>query len=113
MHEYSITSSIIEIIKNAIKDKSVKHVKKVNFEISPIASLEKESIKFYYGFLTKDDPILKDAVLFFKKSKINAKCLECLKELKIDNLKDSCPMCNSKSLRIIPGEDLKIISIET
>ena len=66
MHEYSITNSIIDIVKKIIDEKKVVKVSKIDFEINPAASIEPDSIKFYYEFLTRDDNNLKNARLVFK-----------------------------------------------
>ena len=66
MHEYSITCSIIDIVKKITDENKVAKVSKIDFEISPAASLEPDSIKFYYEFLTRDDSILKNARLVLK-----------------------------------------------
>jgi len=77
MHEYSITSSIIDIVKKIVDENKVAKVSKIDFELNPAASLEPESIKFYYEFLTRDDSILKDARLVFKKPVKKIKCCGC------------------------------------
>ena len=48
MHEYSITRSILDILDKIVKENKVKKLKRVNFEISSIAHIEPDSIKFYY-----------------------------------------------------------------
>jgi len=55
MHEYSITCSIIEILKEAVKENNIKRIKKINFRLSPLSHIEPQSIEFYYNFLTKND----------------------------------------------------------
>jgi len=40
MHEFSITSSIIDILKNTIKDRDIKKIKKVNFLINSYGGVE-------------------------------------------------------------------------
>ena len=77
MHEYSITSSIIEILKEIGRKNRLDKIKKVNFVISPIASIEPESVRFYYQYFAEDDSLLSGAELIFEKSEIDIKCLTC------------------------------------
>ncbi len=115
MHEYSITTSLIQIIEKIVKEKKIKKVEKVNLEINPLASIEPDSIKFYFEFLTKENPELKDAEINFKKVKIKVKCSNCDFIFYLEDLMDKCPNCGSycfdKSL-YIDIEDIKIVSLE-
>jgi hydrogenase nickel incorporation protein HypA/HybF len=112
MHEFSITSSIIDILKNIIKDRDIKKILKVNFLTNSYGGIEPESIKFYYEFLTKDDPDLKDARLIFKKEKIKINCNNCGESFEVFKLFSNCRKCSSSNLSIIFPEDIKIKSIE-
>jgi len=112
MHEFSITTSIIDILKNTIKSRDIKKILKVNFLINPYGGIEPESIKFYYEFLTKDNPVLKDAVLIFKKEKIKIKCKDCGEYFEMLKLISACSACNGTNLSITFPEDIKIKSIE-
>ena len=79
MHEHSITCSILEILDKVIKENKITKIKKINFEISTLANIEPSSIEFYYDFLAKDNNVLKDAKLVFKKKKMKANCKDCNK----------------------------------
>jgi hydrogenase nickel insertion protein HypA len=116
MHEYSITCSIMEILNKVISENKLKKIRKVNFTLSRIASIEPESIKFYFDFLTKENQILKGAILKFKKNKLNLVCGECGKifELKaeFDIYNARCPSCGSGIVQLREEDDIKIISVE-
>ena len=111
MHEYSITSSILEILQKVIDEKNLKKVKKVNFELSKLASIEPESIKFYFNFLTKDNEILKYARLHFKKINIEVRCNDCNKIYNLKSFEVKCPNCLGKNVNIASTDDIKIISV--
>ncbi|HEY4695685.1 MAG TPA: hydrogenase maturation nickel metallochaperone HypA [Candidatus Hydromicrobium sp.] len=93
MHEYSITCSVIEILDDLIRKHNIKKVKKVSFEVSPLAHIEPLSVEFYYGFLTENSKILKDASLEFKKGKIKIECRTCGKSFQSENFTSSCIYC--------------------
>lgn len=113
MHEYSITISIIDIVKKNIEGKKVAKVIKIDFEISPAASLEPDSIKFYFEFLTRDDNTLKNARLVFKKPAKKVKCIECGALYSVKGFPAICPKC----MKINPigsnYDDIKITAIYT
>ena len=117
MHEYSITCSILEILEKIIKEKNLKKIKKVKFELSKLASIEPQSIKFYFDFLTAENQRLKGAILKFKKNKLKLACSECGKifesnaEFDISNVK--CPACGSENAQVQEEDDIRIVSVET
>jgi len=115
MHEYSITCSIVEILKEKIKEHDIKKVKKINFEVSPFAYIEPESVKFYYDFLTRDNFSLKSAVLDFSKKEIKMRCMSCGKTFKTKDFDSRCIYCSSNDTVVIKNDndDIKIVSIET
>jgi len=112
MHEFSITSSIIDILKNIIKERDIKKILKVNFLINPYGGIEPDSIKFYYEFLTRDDFILRDVKLVFKKKKIKIKCNSCGECFEVFKMISVCRKCTGTNLSIFFPEDIKIKSIE-
>ncbi len=113
MHEYSITCSIVEILNDLIKKHNIKKLKKVNFELGPLAHLEPQSIEFYYNFLTEDNPILKNANLNFKKNKVKIECRSCGKTFQSKTFVSRCIYCSGDKIRIVESDDIKIVSIET
>ncbi len=112
MHEYSITCSIIQILSDIIKERKIKKLKKINLELGSLAHIEPQSVEFYYGYLTKKNKILKDAILEFKKNKLKMECKDCGKKFIPENFNTKCPNCFSKKLGVVNSEDIKITSIE-
>lgn len=113
MHEYSITCSILEILEKIIKEKKLKSIKKINFELSKLASIEPGSIKFYFDFLTKDNTYFKGTRLRFKKKDIRVKCNNCNKIYNISSFEIKCPICSGTNVKIMEADDIKIVSLET
>jgi len=117
MHEYSITCSILEILEKIIKEKNLKKIKKVKFELGKLASIEPQSIKFYFDFLTAENLRLKGAILKFKKNKLKLICSKCGQlfesnaEFDISSVK--CPACGIKNAQVREEDDIRIISVET
>jgi len=115
MHEYSITCSIISILEKTAKEKNLKKISRVNLEINPVASLEPESIKFYFEFLTKEKELLKGAKLKFKKIRTSLKCSSCKKEFYTTDFPPKCPACGKLNLGydavLAMADDIKVISL--
>lgn len=113
MHEFSVTNSIISILSKIADEKKLKKIKKVKFLLNPMGGIEKESVKFYFEFLTKDNPLFKSCRLVFEKDILKASCTECGAEFEISlNGSGKCRFCNSGNIKIIPADDIKILSID-
>ena len=115
MHEYSITSSIIDIIEKIVSEKKIKKVKRIDFELSPLAGIEPDSIKFYFGFLTENNNVLKGADLIFNKKTIKVICRSCNCEFEAGDLLSACPSCGESvycSPDSAPSDDIRIVSLQ-
>lgn len=113
MHEYSITCSIIEILERIVDEKKIDKIDRVDFEVNEFASIEPDSINFYYEFLTRDRPVLKEAKLSFLKIDPEMKCNDCSASFKVSSFHIRCPECNSTNIRFKEIEDIKITAIHT
>jgi hydrogenase nickel incorporation protein HypA/HybF len=113
MHEYSITNSLIGILKDVGKKNKLKKISKVNIDINPLANIEPDSINFYYEYMTKENSLLKDSQLIFNKLNIKMECLKCSNIFEKDRFIPECPECGSNKIKIIEIEDIKVVSIET
>ena len=113
MHEYSITCSIIKILERITKEKKVDKVNQVDFEVNEYASIEPESVKFYYEFLTKDNAVLKDAKLNFKILKANVFCNDCRTVFSTDIYPFVCPKCGSVNIKFQNLDNIKITALHT
>lgn len=113
MHEFSITNSIVSILSRIADEKKVKNIKKVNLLLNPLGGVEKESIQFYFEFLTRGNPLFDNCSLVFKKDVLKAGCLDCQSEFETSlNELGKCKFCGSCNIKIIPADDISIISID-
>jgi len=113
MHEYSITSSLVNILEDVAKKNSLKKISRVNIDLNPIANIEPDSINFYYEFLSRDNSLLKDSELIFNTKKIKIECRDCGNIFEKDEFIPKCPKCGKSKVKIVDIDDIKIISVET
>ena len=113
MHEYSITSSMVNILEDVAKKNKLEKISKVNIDLNPIANIEPDSINFYYDFLTRDNKLLKGSELIFSIQRIKIECRDCGSIYKKKEFVPECPKCESSNVKNINIDDIKIISVET
>ncbi|MCL6087509.1 MAG: hydrogenase maturation nickel metallochaperone HypA [Actinobacteria bacterium] len=93
-------------------ERKVRKISKVNFLLNSYGGVEPQSIKFYFELLTKNDSILKNAKLIFKKDKIKFKCKNCGESFENLKIVSRCKKCKKPGLSILMPEDIRIKSIE-
>ena len=113
MHEYSITSSMVNILEDVAKKNKLEKISKVNIDLNPIANIEPDSINFYYEFMTRDNKLLKGSELVFSVRKIKIECGDCSDIFEKDKFIPKCPKCGSDNVKNINIDDIKIISVDT
>ena len=111
MHELSITQSMVELALDEGKKAGAKKIGKISLVIGELSGVVDESVRFYFGFLSKDT-IAEGAVLEFKRVPMTARCRDCKNEFTPSEYNWSCPKCKGASLEIIAGDELRIESIE-
>ncbi|MBM3706348.1 MAG: hydrogenase maturation nickel metallochaperone HypA, partial [Actinobacteria bacterium] len=81
------------------------------FEVSPFSSLEPDSIKFYYEYLTKENSRLKSARLTFKKLKYRTNCSRCGISFETVEMPVMCPGCAAPNKIDQNIDDIRITAI--
>ena len=120
MHEFSITSQIVEEVLNRAKENKAKKVKSVHMTIGGLTFLGIDQVRFSYEVLTKDT-IMQDSKLFIKKTRGIMKCPQCNYKGNTKNENDpvyhlspftyKCPKCGNK-LEILRGNECTIRTIK-
>jgi hydrogenase nickel incorporation protein HypA/HybF len=120
MHEFSMTTQIVQAVLYEVKKHNAKKVKEVHVIIGKLTYLGVDQIRFAYKILI-EDTILKGSKLFIEEREGKIKCPNCKYKGNIP-LKDDpayhipiptlrCPECN-KAANIIEGKECTIKSIK-
>ena len=121
MHEYAITSLIIEEILNLNEIKEVTKITKVTLGFGPFSHATFDRIQFWWEYLT-EDTIFYGSELIYQEIPGELYCPNCKKNSLIKNrnsidaddtlLLFACPYCQSLQTEIKSGTDITIINIE-
>lgn len=110
MHELSVAQNIIEIIKEHASKMKTRHVTEVIIDIGAISGVIPENLEFAWDIATKNT-IAENSKLRIHFIPAKAKCLQCAKEFKVDDIYTMCEFCGSLKFDIIQGKELKVKSI--
>lgn len=120
MHEFFVTSQVVDSVLQELKKYEVKKVNEVHIEIGELTFLAPQQIKFAYEVLTNDN-ILKNSKLIIEEKKTVCECPACGYEGGIEYEKDEiyhfsfpklcCPKCGS-DVKIITGKECVVKNIK-
>jgi hydrogenase nickel incorporation protein HypA/HybF len=112
MHEFSIVSSLLQLIEEYAQKYNAKKVYKVVVSIGRFSGIEPDLLKLAFDTF-KEQTICEEAELIIEIQELKLKCNKCGKEAVIkEKFTRQCPFCGSFDTQFIKGEDLLLKSIE-
>lgn len=112
MHELSIAHSILIIAENAVPENSKAVITSVGLKIGELSGIEIGSLEFAFSVI-KADTVLQYADLNIEIIKGEAKCNDCENIFPIGNYGTCCPECNSYSMKILKGREMRVLNVVT
>lgn len=119
MHEFTITSAIVDALFDLANKQGAKRVLEVYLRIGKLRSLSSEQVRFSYGILTKGT-ILQGSKLIIEETDAHIRCAECGYKGQLDPRDDlgyhfaipslQCPHCQSP-LSIEGGDECVITKV--
>ena len=115
MHEFSVISSIVDVIKAEMeKHDNLICVKEVVLEVGELMFLGEEALQFGFHALTESEPKINSDGLKIIKIPANVRCLGCQYEgpIKTEETEEyhhsiprfTCPSCNG-TIEVIEGKE--------
>jgi hydrogenase nickel incorporation protein HypA/HybF len=111
MHEFSLATEIVEIVKKSALNAGKEKVTAIQLEIGEISGVEEPALMTALDSLT-ENTIMQNAVIAVDRPKGMARCKECQTQFEMNDLFELCPNCNSYFKDIISGKEFNILSIE-
>ncbi len=110
MHEFTLTKNILD---RALENAHSKRIIRVHLLIGSFSTEREESIQFYWKDLAKGS-LGEGAELHFEHVNAEMKCLDCSGVSFLDENEETytCKYCYTAHLQLLPGEDVKLASIE-
>lgn len=111
MHELSLCEGILEILENSAASQGFERVKTVWLEIGTLAGVEQSALRFHFDIVTRGT--LADAAeLKIIDLPAEAWCIQCSKQVTVNQRYDACSNCGSYQLQINCGEEMRIKELE-
>ena len=111
MHEMSIAQSVLDIILQESQNHKVNRVLSVAVKVGELSSVETESLRFCFDFLTKGT-LAEGARLEIERIQVTCRCRECGSSFTVKELVFACPACKSPEVEMLSGRELSVDSFE-
>ena len=110
MHEFSLALNIVDIVTEYAVKENADEVREVEIEVGELSGVVTEALEFALESAVKGT-LLEKAECHIKIIKGKVRCNQCHFEFETDNLYSECPECQSYSVEIIKGRELRVTSI--
>lgn len=104
MHEMAIVQNIVEIVEEQARMHDAKKVIGIKLEFGALTGVMPAAVTFAFEILSKGG-LTEGAELDIRIIPIKVFCLECSKEMVLEEYEPFCPVCGSPSLQIVEGRD--------
>jgi hydrogenase nickel incorporation protein HypA/HybF len=111
MHELGIAQSIINTVIKVAEQNGRKKIEKVRIQVGEFRAVIKEQLVFCFAFAA-EGTLAEGAALEVEVLPIVAVCQPCKNEFQVKSFHFQCPACEGTSVRVIKGQELKIIDVE-
>lgn len=120
MHEFSIISSIVDLVKAEMEKRPVILVKEINLEVGELTFLAHDALQFGFTALVEKEPRIANDALNIVPVEAEVKCQGCGYEgaLRVKETEEmhigvpifKCPKCGGQ-IEIIRGRECTVINL--
>ena|SRR5208283_1923180 len=111
MHELSVVTNILDIVRRSVPTEVQSTLRSVNIRLGAQAGVVADSLLFFFDIL-KNDTSFKNASLHIENVPFTIFCVSCNKTFPNDSGLLVCPLCGGTKTSIVSGMELQIVDLE-
>lgn len=111
MHEFAITSYLVEAVDARARELAAKRVLAINLVVGDGSGIVDDSLRFYFDMLAPGTAA-EGAVVNVRRTGLRFSCRTCGREYEPTGYDFGCPDCGQLGEVINSGDDLMIESLE-
>lgn len=111
MHELVVTEEVLRLVLSETEKAGADRVAAVNLALGELSPVVRESVEFYWEFLSRATPA-EGAPLRFRLVPALARCLGCGRVYRPQSRDYRCPKCGELFADLLEGEEFRVESIE-
>ncbi len=111
MHELSIAKSVLETVRNELRERPGARLQKVGLRVGELSGVNADALSFGFEVLVKGTDL--DAVaLEIESSPRRQRCPECEEVFTVENCDLACPRCGARRTECVGGQELEFTYLE-
>lgn len=111
MHEIGVLEEAVKTVERIAKENQIDRIRFITLEIGELTGYMPVFFEKYFPIVVENRPVLKDTELRMHIVKGEAICEECQSLYNVMKNEGCCPNCNSKSKKILGGQEFLIKNI--
>lgn len=111
MHELSLAEAMLDIIKEQAELERFNKVTSVILEIGALSHVEADAMLFCFDAVVEGS-LAEGAILKIEHTSAKGQCSDCHKINTIENVYEACPYCGAFGLKILEGDEIRILKLE-
>ena len=111
MHELSIASGILDLVRQHVPDGRLGDVRGVDVRVGRLSGVVADSLAFSFEALVLDTPLAR-ARLVIEDVPVRCRCRECGAQFEIADPVFLCTACGHPWLDVQSGTELQVVQIE-
>ena len=112
MHEMGLVQNIVDIVLKTAEQNGVAKVLRINVRAGQLRGIVPEQLRFCFGILARESPIVEGAELVIETIPIKGRCKRCQHEFTVQEYRFVCPSCEHEDIDILQGMELLVSNIE-
>jgi hydrogenase nickel incorporation protein HypA/HybF len=107
----SLAERVLQIVEQAALDRGLRRVTAIRLEVGALAAVDPEAMRLCFSAVTRNS-LAEGARLELVEVAGRARCLQCAKEVAVQEVYDMCPECGSHRLEVTDGKQLLVRDME-
>lgn len=111
MHEMSLTEGIFRVLEEQAVAQNFHRVKTLWLEIGELSTIDPEALQFCFEAI-RDGTLAEEARMEIIRVPGQALCMDCGKQVHVNERYASCPECGGEKLQVSSGDEMRIKELE-
>ena len=110
MHEYSLVRSLLRQVQAILQHEGSVKATEITVAIGPLAGVEPVLFQQAFEQLAPSFGV-SDAEMAIRQPVLTARCNDCKHDFEVIRFLFQCPLCQSREVRVISGEEIRLLDI--
>ncbi len=110
MHEFSLVKSLLTQSTHLLHEHGGVAVEAIRVELGPLSGVEPMLVTLAFEQLVNSSPC-RGAVLIIIEIPLTCQCQSCEHSFEMEDFRFVCPACESRHLRIVSGDEIRIVDV--